>query len=97
MGFQYAAKSVSRARDRSAESRLRAAASTEMRVRGNDSPGEVMGSLWNFLRKSLCGEQRRRQGAGKWREHLYCTRAKTSAAELPRDRLGGRSPASSPE
>src|SRR5579859_2302724 len=38
MGFQYAAKRVSSASDRSAASLLRAAATTERRVTGKDSP-----------------------------------------------------------
>src|SRR5689334_19357031 len=47
MGFQYAAKRISSASDRSAASLLRAAATTDRRVMGKDSPGALM------ARKSL--------------------------------------------
>src|SRR5579859_1530756 len=39
MGFQYAANRISSASDRSAASLLRAAATTDRRVTGKDSPG----------------------------------------------------------
>src|ERR1051325_3352465 len=48
MGFQYAAKSRSKARARSSPSSLRAAANTEWRVSGKDSPGEVMRFVVEF-------------------------------------------------
>src|SRR5579871_2609447 len=61
MGFQYAAKSRSSARPRSAASPLRAAARTERRVWGNDSPGADIGNRAIHSAKSLRRVQRRWQ------------------------------------
>src|SRR5215470_10002774 len=60
MGFQYAAKSKSSARERSALSPLRAATRIERRVSGKDSPGEVIVRL-RFRGKSLRRAWRKRQ------------------------------------